>query len=398
MTKLKQFINLLLTKKYLKKFFAYFLLIVVFYVFRGFIWIFFLTFIFAYLFFSSACFIRNKIIYLVEKIFKDQKSIKYIKKIINLNIIVITLYILFIWVIIYTASDLIPKLINELSELPQNMPFLAEPINWVTSKLVEIKNFNAELWWSISEILSNKDIEVVIDILSKLKSASVYVLEVMISLILSFVFIIDRFKLQKYLLWVKRSSFKFLYKEYKIILDKIVKSFWLIFKAQAMIALWNAALTMLWLALIWAFHGWTFPYMLTLWLIVFIAWFIPVLGVFVSSIPILFVAYSMIWWVTVIIEIVMLIAIVHMVEAYYLNPKIVSSFLEIPVSLTFVILIVSEHLFWIAWLLIWVSLFYFFVWLLRDIDKVFKKNRKEIKRIRKWNVVHIWENDIKIIK
>jgi predicted PurR-regulated permease PerM len=45
------------------------------------------------------------------------------------------------------------------------------------------------------------------------------------------------------------------------------------------------------------------------------------------------------------IEIALLISIVHVIESYYLNPKIVSRFLEIPVSLTFVILIVSEHLF-----------------------------------------------------
>jgi len=47
----------------------------------------------------------------------------------------------------------------------------------------------------------------------------------------------------------------------------------------------------------------------------------------------------------VLVTIVMLIIIIHMIEAYYLNPKIVSSFLEVPVSLTFIILIISEHFF-----------------------------------------------------
>ena len=138
--------------------------------------------------------------------------------------------------------------------------------------------------------------------------------------------------------------------------------------------------------IIWLIHGWTFPYLLTLWLIVFIAWFIPVLGVFLSSIPILIIAYSIIGGYPVLIEIIILIAIVHMIEAYYLNPKIVSRFLEIPVSLTFIVLIISEHLFWIAWLLIWVSLFYFIVWLLRDVDRVLKKNKKRIK-IKKEKIV-----------
>jgi predicted PurR-regulated permease PerM len=46
---------------------------------------------------------------------------------------------------------------------------------------------------------------------------------------------------------------------------------------------------------------------------------------------------------TAVIEIVFLITLIHAIEAYYLNPKIVSSFVRIPVSLTFLILIVSEH-------------------------------------------------------
>jgi hypothetical protein len=43
------------------------------------------------------------------------------------------------------VSNMVPKLINELRELPQNMPFLAEPISSVTNKLEEIKNFKSEL-------------------------------------------------------------------------------------------------------------------------------------------------------------------------------------------------------------------------------------------------------------
>lgn len=389
MAKIKQLINLLLTKKYILKFVAYFLLIVLFYVFGDFMGIFFLTFIFAYLFYTLAWFIRSKVLFVTRKVTKNKIIIWFVKRMFCLNIIIVTLYILFIWFFIFIVSDLVPKLINELSELPQNLPFLAEPINWVTSKLVEIKNFNTELWWSISEIVSNQDIQVVLDILSKLKSASVIFLQIIISLILSFVFLIDRFKLRIYLLQIKRSNFKFFYREYKIILEKIVKSFWLIFKAQAMIAFANSVLTIIWLATIWIIHGWSFPYLLTLWLIVFIAWFIPVLWVFISSIPILIVAYSMIWGYPVMIEIVLLVSIVHVIEAYYLNPKIVSRFLEIPVSLTFVILIVSEHLFWIAGLLIWVSLFYFIVWLLRDVDKVLKKNKKHIKRISTANIQEV---------
>ena len=383
MSNLKHFTNLLFTKKFVSKFTAYFLLIVTFYVLSDFMGIFLLTFIFAYLFLSSAEFIKLKMDHFFSKYCKSFKRKKYLKKFFGLNFIIVYIYIFFIWIIIFIVSDMVPKLIMELSELPQNIPFLAEPISSVTNRLVEIKNFNSELGWSINQIVTNQDIDVVLDILSKLRSASVIFLQIMLSLILSFVLLIDRPRLKNYLLGIKKSSFSFLYKEYKIIFDKIVKSFWLIFKAQAMIALANTVLTIIWLTVIGAIHGWAFPYLLTLWLIVFIAWFIPVLWVFISSIPILIIAYSIIWGYPVLIEIVILIALVHVVEAYYLNPKIVSRFLEIPVSLTFIVLIISEHLFWIAWLLIWVSLFYFLVWLFRDIDKVLKKKKKEMKKSKK---------------
>jgi len=387
MDKIKEIINSLFTRKFIWKFVAYLLLVIAFYLFSDFLGIFFLTFILAYLFLATAEFLENNICLFITKI--NKKGIcenKFLKKYL-LNFLIVTVYLVFIWWIVFIVSDLVPKLITELSELPKRIPFLAEPVNSVTNHLVELKNLNKEIWGSIDEIITNKDIDVVMDILSRVKSASVIFLQVILSLILSFVFLIDRFRLKKYLLGIKKSSFNFLYKEYKIILDKIVKSFWLIFKAQALIALINSVLTVVWLMIIWLIHGWAFPYILTLWLIVFIAWFIPVLWVFISSIPIIIIAYSMIWGYTVIVEIVLLICIIHVIEAYYLNPKIVSRFLEVPVSLTFIILIVSEHIFWIWWLLIWVSLFYFIVWLLIDIDNVLKRNKKANAKIAKSKVI-----------
>ena len=363
---------------------AYALLIWAFYFFSWFLWIFLLTFIFAYLFLSWADFMKLKIDAYVDKNCKVAKRQKIIKKAISLNFLIVLEYVLFFGLLIFIISDMVPKLITELTELPKNMPFLAEPIQWVTHKLEEIKNFNAEIGWSISQVFTNQDMAVVRDIFERVKSASVIFLQLFISIVLSFVFLIDRFKIQKYLLGMKKSSFSFLYKEYKIIFEKIVTSFWLIIKAQATIAFVNAILTTVWLFCIWLIHySWAFPYLLTLWLIVFIAWFIPVLWVFISSIPILLIAYWTIWGYTILVEIVLLIAIVHMVEAYYLNPKIVSKYLDMPVSLTFVVLIISEHLFGIAWLLIWVSLFYFIVWLLRDLDKAVKKKKKVIRKAKK---------------
>ena len=387
MNQIKHFLNVLFTKKYIGKIVAYALLILVFYVFSDFLGIFLLTFVFWYLFLSLAEFLKAKTDLFLDKRCKVTARRNFLKKILPLNSFIIGIYIIFIGIIVFIVGDLVPKLINELSELPKTIPFLAEPVSAVTNYLVELKNFKAELWGSINQIVTNQDLAVVMDILKKLKSASVIFMQILVSLILSLVFLLDRFRLNDYLKRIKKSSFSFLYKEYKIIFEKIVKSFGLIFKAQAMIALVNAILTSIWLVIIWLAHGGAFPYLLTLWLIVFIAGFIPVLWVFISSIPILIVAFTAIGWYTILLEIVLLITIIHMIEAYYLNPKILSRFLEIPVSLTFIILIISEHFFGIAWLLIWVSLFYFIVGLLRDMDRVIQKKHKKVRKITKRSTV-----------
>lgn len=63
-----------------------------------------------------------------------------------------------------------------------------------------------------------------------------------------------------------------------------------------------------------------------------------------------------------------MISIVHAVEAYYLNPKIVSGYIHFPVFITFLILLVSEHFFGIVGLLIGVPIFVILLSFGRDFD------------------------------
>ncbi len=86
-----------------------------------------------------------------------------------------------------------------------------------------------------------------------------------------------------------------------------------------------------------------------------------------SGIPIVIIGYNY-GGTSVILAIIGMISFIHAIEAYYLNPKIVSSYMELPVFLTFLILLVSEHMFGFIGLLIGVPLFYIFVDLLKDFD------------------------------
>lgn len=383
MSKLHKIWNLIFSKSFAYKFIAYFLFVLFLIIFKNFIWIIILTFIFWYLFYSISKYFKTKIDYAFDKLFKNKPN-HILKKIFSLDVIIVIVYFLFIWIIGLIISRMIPKLIFELTHLPKTFPFIAEYVNDILEKLREISKFNSELWNTIWEIINSNDFWIFKEVYERLRVFSIIFFKVMLSLFLSFIFLLDREKMWKYLWNIKKSNFSFLYTEYKIIFDKVIKSFWVIIKAQATIAFVNTILTTLWLILIWYLNGswWHYPYLLTLSLIVFFAWFIPVLWTFISSVPILLVWYTAFGevWIRFFIEVVALISIIHFIEAYFLNPKIVSKILSLPISMTFVILIFSEELFWMAWLLLWISLFYFVLGLLSDIDKSIEK-RKKVEKI-----------------
>lgn len=374
----KKFLQLLFSRIFIQKFIAYFLLILFFYIFADFLGTFFLTFIFSYLFFALWEFLKEKYDLMLQRICRNENRKKFLKKFLSLNIIIILEYLIFVSVLFFAIYDLVPRLTKELSEIPRHIPILADQVNQITSKLNEIKSLNTEIWWNVEQLFSSQNYEIIIKIYDNLKRAWWVLIQIILSLILSYVFISDRKKLSKYLEWIKKSNFRFLYEEYSVILEKISRSFGLVFKAQAMIASVNATLTTIWLFVIWFFFPHHFPYLLTLWIFVFLLSFIPVLGTFISSIPLIIIAYTMVWWVNAVVAVILLVAIVHAVEAYYLNPKIVSSFIEVPVSLTFIILLVSEHFMWFAGLLIWISIFYLSVELLADIDKIINKTKNKL--------------------
>ena len=376
--------SLFLNKKIIKKLIAYIILILAIFLLKDFLWLFLLTFIFWYLAVSLATFLKSKSDLLISRYCNPkQRRFNILKKFFSKKFFIIIEYIFFIGIIFLLATKLIPNVITELITITKNIPELKiyiEEINeslWQFWKIEEIGGSFKEII-SDNEIFTEKNLDILKNIFEQLKTAGWVIVKIFISLILSFAFIIDLDKLKTYFASMKKTSFVFFYNEYNLIITTVVNSFWKVFKAQSIIALVNTILTTIGLLIIWFFYGITFPFIYTLAIIVFIAWFIPVVWTFISSVPIIIVAIAMVWWIQAWIAVIILISVVHAIEAYYLNPKIVSSFMKMPISLTFLILIVSEHLMWIAWLIVWVSLFNFFEELFKDIDKITKKTNKKI--------------------
>lgn len=343
--------------------------------------LFFMTFLFAYLFSNLWENIYDLLHFLINKI-KYKKLKKFLKHIFSFNTIVAFVYIWFVFVIVFAISSIVPKILKELTTLPETFSFLWDRIVVVRDALEQIKNFERDFQWTITKLMTEKNFEILVKFFENIKSVGSVILNLFLSLVLSFVFIIDKDKIQDFLKWAKAWNFKFIYQDYAFFASKINKWFWSIFKAQALISTVNTILTILWLYLIWFLNWWQFPYIFTLAIFVFIFWFVPVLWTFLSSVPIIAVWYSF-WWLEVVLWVVLMVVFVHTMEAYILNPKIFSSYMELPVFLTFMILIISEHLFGILWLLIWVPVFYIVLDLIKDFDVYITNIRHTYRMINK---------------
>lgn len=133
---------------------------------------------------------------------------------------------------------------------------------------------------------------------------------------------------------------------------KFVLTFGKVLEAQVIIALVNCILTTIGLWIL------SFPQLLGLSLMVFVLGLIPVAGVIISLIPLLTIGYTIGGYPYIIILIIF-ICIIHAIEAYILNPKLMSSKTNLPVFFTFIVLIFSEHFFGVWGLIIGIPVFVF---------------------------------------
>ena len=348
-----------------KKIIAYTLLGGILYRLKDFWFIFLLTFLFAWLFYSLAKSIYN--------ILTDKLPNNKLKSLLNINLIVSWLYIGFILLSIYFISNLIPLLITELSNLSKHIPLLADYVNQITHSLKQVQQAKEVVGTDINKLMNEKNIEIIINIINHVKHFWGEIIKVLLAFILSFFFIIDRKRLHKYLEGIKSSSLWFLYQEYAFLFKKIAKGFLLVFRAQAKIAIANTLLTWLGLNIIWILLWHPLPYMWLLISMVFIFSFVPVLGAIISSIPIALIIYNVGGFIGV-IYVIILISIIHGLEAYILNPRFISEEVELPISLTFLLLIIGEHLFWPIGLIIAVPSFYILMEIIADFDNsIFKQ-------------------------
>ena len=125
-------------------------------------------------------------------------------------------------------------------------------------------------------------------------------------------------------------------------------------QAQAMIACVNTFLTMIGLIIL------GIPSVALLSLIVFVCSFIPVLGVIISTAPMVLVALNT-GGLMLAIAVVGLITVIHIIEAYGLNPLIYGKHLKLNPVLVLIILLVAYHSFGLWGMILGAPVAYYFI-------------------------------------
>lgn len=162
--------------------------------------------------------------------------------------------------------------------------------------------------------------------------------DLLISILFSFIIVLQLPSLKTGFSRLRNSRLSRFYVEIAPGIVGFAGSIGIAFQAQALIALCNTFLTFLGLIF---FHV---PSPLFLSLIVFICSFIPILGLFLSSLPICILGLQTGGFLLV-LKLMLFIIGVHLVESYFLNPKIMGAVMKIHFLAVLIILLVAGKLF-----------------------------------------------------
>ncbi|CAM9124096.1 unnamed protein product [Chrysoparadoxa australica] len=157
-----------------------------------------------------------------------------------------------------------------------------------------------------------------------------------LSLLFSFMVVFDFPRLQSGVASLKNSRLKFPYEVLAPQVRQFAKLVGQSFEVQFMIAFCNTILTTAGLFFLGISGAWILGF------ITFICSFIPVAGVFLSTLPMAVSALSE-YSVSKVGEIILMVLIVHAVEAYLLNPQIYSAKLKLHPVVVLAVLYITEH-------------------------------------------------------
>ncbi|WP_438493475.1 AI-2E family transporter [Paenibacillus sp. IHBB 3054] len=271
-----------------------------------------------------------------------KRTSRFVK--VNSKVIIIILYLALISMIVMALVKYLPKVFEQIKQLTNFLSTLTSediPQNEIMQYLFNmLKDLNYE---------------------SYMKSGIDYVLKIsnwgttfVLSTILSFVFILEKNRIVSFTSRLRESKISWFYVELEYFGKKFISSFGKVIEAQILIALFNTFFTVIGLWIL------GFPYLFALSIMIFMLSLIPVVGFVISLIPLCIIGYS-IGGLEMTIYVLAMIAVLHFVEGYFLNPKLMSSKMNLPMFYTFIVLLFSEHYIGVWGLILGIPIFVFFL-------------------------------------
>ncbi|HWL12872.1 MAG TPA: AI-2E family transporter, partial [Ureibacillus sp.] len=289
------------------------------------------TFIFTYLAYT----IFEKLLHILPQPLKRPK------------LLLILIYTLILVVVGITGYRYLPSAMHQLSAIV------------VQSSSFNIEPYRDMIPESIYRFILNLDMEGILEdiggtILEKTGDVSTFLLEAFMALLLSFFFILEIDKIKIFCKSFKTIQTEKVYNQVVLFGSSFLNTFGLAIKVQIIISTINTVLSVIGLL----FLG--FPNILGLAIMIFFLGLMPVIGVVISLIPLSIIAFQIGGFMYV-VYIFSMVMIIHAIESYFLNPKLYSITMKLPIFFTFMVLMVGELLFGAWGLVIGIPLFVFIV-------------------------------------
>jgi len=266
-------------------------------------------------------------------------------KILPYPVVQILVYAGVIWLFVLFAMQNAPIITKQISDIAANFA------KFDFEKFVADIDYN--LVWMAGQIDLNEYVwragQAILNGLASLGSA---VLNFFLALFLSFLFVLEYKKIVAISETIKKSRVAFLYRYLLLFATSFSYTFGKVMKVQVVIAAVNCAISTAYLTIT------GFPHIMVLSIMIFIFGLIPIAGAFISTIPLVIIAFNF-GGIFKVVEVIIMIVIIHAVEAYVLDPKLLSHRTALPVSIVFVALIVSQSYVGIWGMLLGIPFFIF---------------------------------------
>lgn len=269
---------------------------------------------------------------------------RYLPKL-STTITVIATYVLLIFVLYLGVTRYLPVLTRQVIKMVNSV------VKFYSTRQASIIYSYINHYVSTATIMAQvrHGITIAVNALTSLGAITV---TFVVSLILSFFYTLELKQMNEFSKSFLDSDFGWFFRDVDYFGKKFVNTFGVVLEAQFFIAICNTVITTICMVFM------KMPQIFALSLIVFVFSLVPVAGVIISTIPLAMVGYS-VGGIRDVVYIIIMIIVIHTLEAYVLNPKFMSSRTDLPIFYTFIVLLIGEHLFGTWGLIVGVPIFTF---------------------------------------